>query len=304
MTAWLLTLSMLLNPTGCETIRGDQITGEDLAKVLPAFSAMPGDAVIGLSPVPGVRRVFAYPELARIGKKYGLDAPTNAKACFEWKMQPLTEDAVRAAMRETLESPDARVTILAMSKAQIPEGKLVFPLSGIAASTNVDPTTPVTWRGQVLYHSAHTITIWARVRIGATMTRVVAKELILPGKPVNASQVRLETLEDFPLRDNFARNLDEVVGRMPLHAIRPESPILRVDLREPFQVQRGEDVRVTAVSGAAQLTLEAVAETSGQQGDLITLKNPRTGKSFRARVDGKGQALVITGPFAMLTGVQ
>lgn len=304
MSAWLLTLSMLLNPNGCATIHGDQITGEDLVKALPVFSVMPGDAVIALSPVPGVRRVFAYPELARIGKKYGIDAPANARACFEWKMQPLTEDAVRAAMRETLESPDARVTILAMSKAQIPEGKLVFPLSGLAASTNVEPTTPVTWRGEVLYHSAHTITVWARVRISATMTRVVAREMILPGKPVSASAVRLETLEDFPLRDNFARNLDEVVGRLPLHAIQPESPVLRVDLREPFQVQRGEDVRVTAISGAAQLTLQAVAETSGKQGDLITLKNPQTGKTFSARVDGKGQALVVTGPFAVLMGVQ
>ena len=32
-----------------------------------------------------------------------------------------------------------------MSQARTPEGKLVFPLSGLSASTNVDAATPVTW---------------------------------------------------------------------------------------------------------------------------------------------------------------
>lgn len=301
MSVWLLVLSALLNASRCQTLRGDQITGEDLARALPAFSAIPGDAVIGFSPVPGNRRVFAFPELARIGKKYGLETPANARACFEWTMQPLTEDAVRAAIRETLKAPEARIAILAMSKSEVPEGKLVFPLSGLSASTSVDPATPVTWRGEVMYHSAHRFTFWARVRIAANMARVVPKELLLPGQPVSAQQVSLETREDFPLRNDLARSLEEVVGRTPLHAVRPGTPILRTDLREPFQVQRGDAVFVTAICGGAQLQLEAVAENPGKQGDVISLKNPRTGRTFRARVDGKDQALVTAGPSAMLT---
>jgi len=61
MSAWLLVLSVLLNASRCETVRGDQITGEDLARALSAFSTIPGDAIIGFSPVPGSRRVFAFP---------------------------------------------------------------------------------------------------------------------------------------------------------------------------------------------------------------------------------------------------
>jgi flagella basal body P-ring formation protein FlgA len=304
MSAWLLVLSTLLNPSRCETVAGDQITGQDLARALPAFSAVPGDAVIGFSPVPGSRRVFAFPELARIGKKYGVQAPADSTACFEWKMQPLTEDAVRAAIRETVKTPDARIEILAISKAEIPEGKLAFPLSGLSAATNVDPATPVTWRGEVLFHSAHKFTMWARVRIIANMARVVPKQLLLPGRPVSAQQVSIEMRDDFPLRSDLARSLEEVVGRTPLHAIRPGAPVLRTDLREPFQVQRGDTVFVTAICGGAELQLEAVAENPGKQGDVISLKNPRTGRMFRARVEGKDQALVMAGPFAMLTEVQ
>ena len=46
--------------------------------------------------------------------------------------------------------------------------------------------------------------------------------------------------------------------------IRAGLPVFRSDLIEPFQVQRGDLVDVTAISGAAQLHLPAVAETSGQ----------------------------------------
>jgi flagella basal body P-ring formation protein FlgA len=73
-------------------------------------------------------------------------------------------------------------------------------------------------------------------------------------------------------------------------------PLFRSDLIEPLQVQRGDMVDVTAISGSAQLHLPALAETPGRQGDMISLKNPHSGKIFRARVEGKDRALVMTWP--------
>ena len=304
MNLWFLILSMLAHSGPCEMISGDQITGADLARALPMFSMLPRDAVLAYSPAPGGRRVFASPELEGIAKKYGIAVPEGSKACFEWPLQPLDEGAVRAAIRESLAMPDARVEVLAMSRAQGPLGKLVFPLSGLSASTSIDPSTPVTWRGEVLYHSSHRFGVWARVRVAATMTRVVATELILPGSAVTAKQVRQETYDDFPLRNDIARSLDEVIGRVPRRAIRAELPVFRSDLMEPYQVQRGEIVQVTAISGATQLSMEAVAQSSGRQGDTISLKNERSGRTFQARIEGKDRALVVVGPLATPTRIQ
>ena len=61
-------------------------------------------------------------------------------------------------------------------------------------------------------------------------------------------------------------------------------------------MQRGDLVDVTAISGAAQLHVPALAETPGRQGDMISLKNPRSGKIFRARIEGKDKALVMPWP--------
>jgi flagellar basal body P-ring formation protein FlgA len=304
MNLWVFLVSMLVHSGPCQTIGADQISGADLARALPVFSSIPRDAVLGFSPSPGGRRVFTFPELEGIARKFSVIAPENAQACFEWPLQLLTEDAVRAAIRQTLQAPDARIEVLTMSKVQSPMGKLVFPLSGLSASTSIDPATPVTWRGEVLYHSSHKFTVWARVRVAATMTRVVATEMILPGHAVTSKQVRLETYDDFPLRNDIARSLDEVIGRVTRRALRAELPVFRTDLMEPYQIQRGETVQVTAISGATQLSLEAVAQNSGRQGDTISLKNERSGKVFLGRIEGKDRALVVVGPLAMSTSVQ
>jgi flagella basal body P-ring formation protein FlgA len=304
MSAWLVFLSLLPAPGSCQAIHADQITGEDLARALPAFSHIPRDTAIGNAPAPGSQRVFAWPELQRIGRPYGVDLPTRTKACFEWEMRTIDAGDVRDAIRESLHNDNARVDVLAIGKGLAPQGKLAFPLSGLSASTNVDPTTPVTWRGEVLYGSAHQFAVWVRVRVVVSVTRVVAQDLLLPGQVVTADRVKLETVDGFPLRNGLARSLGTVIGKAPLRAIREGSPIFDADLAQPIQVKRGESVLVTAVSGGAQLKMEAVAEGSGKQGDVISLRNPRSGKTFRARIEGHDQALVVAGPVAILSGVQ
>ncbi|HTB18392.1 MAG TPA: flagellar basal body P-ring formation chaperone FlgA [Bryobacteraceae bacterium] len=299
MSVWLLFFSMIAPSGPCEMIANDRILGEDLVKAQPVFlDKIPGDAVIGYSPAPGARRVFKSLELQRIAASYGVKVAPDAEACFEWSLQTLTDDVVRAAIRESLQSPGARIDVLAVSRNQAPVGKVSFPISGLLASTLSGPDTAVTWRGEVLYHGSRKFSVWARVKISASMSRVVPTQLILPGQNVSADQVRVETYDDFPLRNDIARNLEEVVGRMPRRALRIGSPVFRTDLIEPLEVQRGDLVDVTAISGAAQLRMPALAEAPGRQGDVISLKNPRTGKIFRARIEGKDKALVMPWPLA------
>jgi flagella basal body P-ring formation protein FlgA len=295
MTVWMLLLGMMNYPAACQIIRGEKIFGEDLAKTLPIFSSISRDAIIGYSPPPGARRTFALPELARIGAKYKITVPPETQACFEWEMRPLTEDAVAAAIREALHAPQAQVDVLAMSKSSAPEGKVVFPQNSISTAGPADPATPVMWNGYILYADSRKFNVWARVKVSATMTRVVAVEPIPADKAIEARQVRLEAYDDFPLQNAIARNLGEVVGRVSRRPLRAGLPVHLTDLSEPLQVHRGDLVQVTVISGAAQIDLEARAETAGRQGDVISLRNLRSDKTFRARVEGKRKAILIAG---------
>ena len=304
MTAWLVLLIMMNHAEVCHSIQGDWIVGADLARALPGFSPVPRDAQLSYAPAPGTSRIFQYAELKRIGTKYGVIPQPDAHACFEWKERPITEDAIRAAILESLNVPGARVEVVSSSQAPAPEGKLEFPLSGLSVSGTVDPTTTVLWRGHVRYAGHRQFSVWAKVRVAATMSRVVAVEALAPAKTVEKSQVRLETYDDFPLHNDVARDLEQVIGRVPRRAIRANRPVMLADLAESLQVQRGEHVDVTVISGAAQVEMEAVAETSGRQGDLITLTNPRSGRSFQARIEGKDRALIVAQPHSLTAGVQ
>jgi flagella basal body P-ring formation protein FlgA len=304
MIAWLFLLGIVNQSTVCQTVSGPMILGEDLARAVPAFSPIPRDTVIGYSPAAGTQRNLDWSELAGIGRKYKISVPSDSSACFEWKLQPLTADAVRQAMREGLRMPGVKIDILAMSNTVVPAGRLIFPSSNISASSIVDPSTPVTWRGEIRYGGSRQFAIWARVRLSVTTTRVVATEALLPEQVITSSQVRLETYDDFPLKRNIARNLDEVVGKVTRRPIRPGAPVLKMDLVEPFLVRRGDLVEVTVVSGAAEILLQALADTSGRQGELVSLTNPRTGKMFRARVGGKGKAIMIASPPGFLARMQ
>lgn len=300
----LLLFSMMTHLSSCQPLNRPVILGEDLAKALPAFSSMPGDAVVAFSPAAGLQKHFNSVDLSRVGRRYGITVPTDAEACFEWTFQPLTSSEIVAAIRDALRLPEARVEVLATSHTVVPDGKLTFALTGISASTMADPTTPVTWRGRIVYGGSRQFDIWARVRLSVTTTRVVATEDLLPDQVVTSSAVRLETYDEFPLKHEIARNLDEVVGKLTRRPIRAGLPVLRMDLADPFLVRRGDTVDVTVVSGAAEIHLQAMANTSGRQGDTISLTNTQTGKIFRARVGGRDKVILLTGPTDFVARVQ
>jgi flagella basal body P-ring formation protein FlgA len=58
-------------------------------------------------------------------------------------------------------------------------------------------------------------------------------------------------------------------------------------------VRRGDPVTVEVQSGLARLRFEAVAESSARDGDMVELRNPFNGKTFRVRLDPGAKALIV-----------
>ncbi len=62
--------------------------------------------------------------------------------------------------------------------------------------------------------------------------------------------------------------------------------------RPPREVERGAMVDVEVLSGAATLKFAARAETGGEAGQMVVLRNPATKKCFSGRVAGPGRVTV------------
>jgi flagella basal body P-ring formation protein FlgA len=280
----------------CLPIQDDRIYARDVAAAFPAFASVAADFAVGYTPAPGTRRVFKGDALARLARNQGVAAEVLEAAvpdvCFTRAMATLEAGEILEAMRSAWNSPDVRMELRSFSPQIAPQGKVVFPRTGLQLPTASDPQAEVIWHGYVVYGNNRRFNISARARISTTTTRVVAVANLSAGELVREDQVRLESVDTFALDDRPARNLDEVVGFVPRTLIRAGSTVLRSQLSRAPEVARGDVVKVEVTAGGAHLLFEGRAETEGVTGKMILVKNLSSGKDFRARVTGKDKVSV------------
>jgi len=278
-------------PVACTNVEGDQILGSDLARAMPAFRMIPPNVRLAPAPLPGGMRVFTEPELETLGSRYGLRIPIlSSPVCFRLATAPLNRLLVVDAMQKSLHMPEARIELEEVSAEPAPPGTIEFPIAML--SHPASPDGPALWRGEVV-SGTRRFNIWARVRILAPAVRLVAAEDLRQGIPVQASQVRAETVEAFPsLQKTAPATADSIVGLLPTRIIPAGSEIRPDYLTRPLDVARGDMVRVEVQLGRAHLVLSARAETAGRTGETIAVRNPESSRIFQARVEGKDKVFV------------
>jgi len=288
---FLMALSAL--PPGCHTISSDVIFARDVAAVIPGFSRVAADFRLGAVSDSGAPRILSGVELQQIARNQGVELQDSQDVCFALRVFVPQPDEIRTAVRKALRDVPgidaAKIEISSSSQRPVPFGELVFPRSGLQLPSGIQQEA--TWRGFVR-HSGGDFPVWAKVRVVANVTRVVAIANIPSGKPVQRNQVRVESCEDSLLDETTARNLDEVIGYLPKSVLRAEFPIRKTQLAPPPDVEKGELVEVQVFAGAAHLVVKAKAQTAGFKGSIITMHNLSSGKDFPAMVVGKNRVMV------------
>ena len=246
-------------------IQDDRIYARDVAAAVPAFASVAADFALGYAPAPGTRRVFKGDALERLARNQGVAAEAVPDVCFERAMATLEAGEILEAMRSAwgagnVPGSDVRMELRSFSPQIAPQGKVVFPRTGLQLPAASDPQAEVVWRGYVVYGNNRRFGISARARITTTTTRVVAVADLSAGAPVREDQVRLESFDTFALDDRPARNLEEVVGFVPRTLIRAGSTVLRSQLSRAPEVARGDVVKVEVTAGACA---PAFRRTSG-----------------------------------------
>jgi flagella basal body P-ring formation protein FlgA len=277
-------------PAVCRAIDTETVVAHDVAAVIPAFAQLPGDFLLGYVNASGTPHIFRGEDLERIAKNRGVDLHDLPDVCLARRTFLPQPGQIREAMLAELRIPAAKIEIVSSSQHLAPTGELVFPRDGLQLPAG--PSNDAMWHGYVLYGDHLKFPVWARARITASMTRVVAVTDLPVGKLIQADQIRVESCEDSPLDELTARNLDEVVGYIPKSPLKATVPIRKSQIERPADIKQGDLIRVDVFEGGAHLMLEARAETGGSKGSKIMVKNGSSGKSFQALVTGKDQATV------------
>ena len=249
------------------------------------FAALAPDTEVALAPAPGVSRVFGPAELERLATRLHLPAAPWTEFCLERPVSAPDPAKLLDAMRKGL--PDARIEILDYSRHPQPDGEIEFPPRGLQAGTD-----GAMWIGCVHYGSNRRFAIWARVKVVATVERVLASGDLPTGQVIGDAQVVARTRDEFPSAEPFAKSLDQVVGRWPRVPIRAGAAIRLDQLQLPMEVVRGETVRVEVRNGPVHMEAEAQAEGSGALHETIPVLNTTSKRRFLARIEGKGRVSV------------
>jgi flagella basal body P-ring formation protein FlgA len=295
----------------CVAVAGDRIVARDLAPAVEAFRALAPGTELGYAPAPGSRRIFRAAELGRLLRRAAEpgdpgDSGASGKTgdfrkagpagtsgepgaiCVEREMETVTPEALRAALAAAVGDPQVTIDLAQWSRYPVPRGAIEFPRAGIA-----DSRGPLAlWRGYVKYGTDRRFAIWVRVRLSVHAARLVARESLPAGNAIRPDQVRSEIVERFPFGPRPAGSLDEAEGRVPRRSIPAGAVVWPNNLEAPLEVHAGDAVTVEVSSGQAQLAIEGRAAASGRRGDIIPVRNPANGKTFRARVQGPGKAAI------------
>jgi len=282
-------IASVLAGTGCHPIETEKVHGRDLAAALPAFEALPPDSDLGYAPNPGQQRTFRIGELRRIAIANHLDFEPVENVCFAWPTTVPDRDKILEAMGKTLVDRKATVEIIDQSRTGAPAGDLVFPMSGISGVSSA----PVVWHGYVTYAGERRFPIWARVRITVHEKRVKAIETLRPGLPVQPEQVRVDTYEGPLTRDVAPSTLKSVIGMIPRNTIPADTFVLASMLSVPEDVQRGDTVQVVVEMTNGHIEAQGIAEGGGMRGSVIIVRNAKSGRTFRARIEDRGKVVVI-----------
>lgn len=287
---WLIPCALAQTP--CLTVTGEQIRGSDVARAVPALAKISPNVPLAPAPPPGNTRVFYLSELQSIGARFSIRVVDAQEVCFRYATEDLNRDRVTEAMRKALRVPDARIELLETSAGPVPVGVIEFERENLGAPAAPGQRTPLPWRGDIVYAGNRRFPIWAKVRITAPVSRLVAVEPLRPGVAIKPSQLRSEIVESFPLATNGVLSIEQIAGMTPLRPIAAGAEIRLDNLTRPNDVSRGDMVHVEVRIGAAHLALTGRAESAGHIGDTIAVRNPDSSKVFHAMVEAAGKVIV------------
>lgn len=286
-------LLALLQPIACHIVKSDRIYGRDFAGAVPALAAIAPDLQVGLSPLPGQQRVFRIADLKRIALANHLPAEAEIPedVCFAWALAVPDRKQMQPAMAKSLANRNPSIEIVESSLLPAPEGEMVFPLAGLSMGSD----KPSVWRGYIRYAETRKLQVWARVLVSVKEVHVVAAADLHPGDTLQKEQIKLESYQGPVRREKYLIDPAQAEGLLLRRPVTAGTALTEDMLEAPQDVNRGDLVSAIVQTGAARIEVQGVAESDGRKGQVISVRNPRSGRSFHARIEDKGLVVVVPG---------
>ncbi|WP_249121688.1 flagellar basal body P-ring formation chaperone FlgA [Stutzerimonas stutzeri] len=123
---------------------------------------------------------------------------------------------------------------------------------------------------------------------------VHAEGIIDRGQTLTANDLKLQRINVAKARRGYYNRIEEVVGLAAKRRIRAGQTITPALLEQAMAVKRGQPVKIVANNEGIEASTSGEALADGQPGDVIRVRNVRSGKVIEAKVLEAG---VVTSTF-------
>jgi flagella basal body P-ring formation protein FlgA len=283
----LLLLTSAVEP-GCVELTSENIRVQDLAPSFAGFGRLDPGMIFGPAPAPGIRRFLSSFELRRFAERAGLRMSDIPGMCVVVPARTLNATEVLEAIRVSVDGKSAGLELVDFSRIPVPKGALVGDRAGLSYPAN--PAAPALWRGWVEWGEHRRVRVWAHVFVRVPKTVLVTARDLRPGEVITPEAVReYQRLAPVSGASHFT-DLASVIGKQVRSRIRQGQELRTEMLMAAQVVQKGEGVEVRVTSGLSSLCLRATADSTARAGELVMLRNPLSGKRFRALAIEPGKA--------------
>ena len=283
----MIALILLLGIDGCASARGAWLTSGEASAVVREFAALPPETKLIRAPDPGVERRISGPELQSIGRRHGIAVAETGGFCLKRTTRAIPEAGFRDALGRALSPGGLPFRLLEHSREHLPEGRLVFRASRLRV---LDPAEgKAHWRGELKDDEGRSFPVWVELQFTGREDYPAARRDLRAGDTLRSSDIEWKSRPLFPGRSAPGNGWE---GQVLRRSVRAGEAISNSVFRPPPAVSPGEPVSVEVASGSARLMLEGSAETGGRPGDRVLVRNPTSGKKFRASIVGRARVRV------------
>ena len=272
----------------CVAVRGERIQVSDLAQAVPALAVLDPNKTLGFSPAVGSRRLITGAEIRKLLGESGLGT-TAADICVVRQTRVISAGEILAALRQSLNDPEVNLSVVDFSREPVPEGRVVFPASGLTQGRGEAPSI---WRGFVEFDEHQSALIWAKVVLSRPGVAVFLTCEIAAGHSIPANCLESRQVNEFTIRPGQLRSIEECAGKEAARRVPAGTMMSASMLRARAAIQNGDSVVVTVYNNGATLRFETKAQSTARLGDRVLVKSPFTGALVAAVAQGDGKGVI------------
>lgn len=283
----MIALILLLGIDGCASARGAWLSSAEASAIVREFAVLPPETKLIRAPDPGVERRVSGQEVQSIGRRHGIAIAETGGFCLKRATRVIPAADFRDAVGRALPPGGPPFRLLDNSRERLPEGRLAFHVPRLRV---IDPAEgKAHWRGELMDDEGRSFPVWVELQFTGREEYPAARRDLRSGDTLRSGDIEWKSRPLLPGRSAPGGGWE---GQVLRRSMRAGEAISNSAFRPPPAVSPGEPVSVEVALGSARLILEASAETGGRPGDRVIVRNPTSGKKFRASIVGRARVRV------------